>query len=96
MSHLLDLPASTLKLDQRFVEKLPEDKHSVALVRAIITMAQSMGMKSVAEGVERSEQLRFLQSNGCDAYQGFLADLALPHDKALALAARRKLVPDSV
>jgi diguanylate cyclase len=86
ISQLLVLPASTVKLDRHFIDKLPHDKQSVALVRAIITMASSMEMSTVAEGVESREQLIFLRDHGCDAYQGFLAGQALPAKDALALA----------
>lgn len=86
LGHLLDLPAATVKIDRRFVEKLPEDKHSIALVRAILTMAQSMGMRTVAEGVERTEQLEFLRENGCDACQGFLGGNAMPAAAAITFA----------
>jgi predicted signal transduction protein with EAL and GGDEF domain len=84
LGHLLDLPATAIKIDKRFVDKLPNDKHSIALVRAILTMAQSMGMKTVAEGVERTEQLHFLRENGCDACQGYLGGNAMPAEAALA------------
>lgn len=93
ISHLLDLPASTVKLDKRFVDKLPFDKHSVALVRAIITMASSMGMRTIAEGVERTDQLEFLRNNGCDAYQGYLAGLAQPPENALHLVSIWRSLP---
>lgn len=86
LGHLLDLPATTIKIDKRFVDKLPGDKHSIALVRAILTMAQSMGMQTVAEGVERAEQLDFLRENGCDACQGYLGGNAMAADAALAFA----------
>jgi EAL domain-containing protein (putative c-di-GMP-specific phosphodiesterase class I) len=47
-------------------------------------MAQSMGMNTVAEGVERTEQLHFLRENGCDACQGYLGGNAMPAEAALA------------
>jgi diguanylate cyclase (GGDEF)-like protein len=84
LAHLLDLPAAVIKIDKRFVDKLPGDKHSIALVRAILTMAQSMGMQTVAEGVEREEQLQFLRENGCDAWQGFLRVSPMPAAEAQA------------
>jgi EAL domain-containing protein (putative c-di-GMP-specific phosphodiesterase class I)/GGDEF domain-containing protein len=92
LGHLLDLPASTIKIDKRFVDKLPSDKQSIALVRAMLTMAQSMGMQAVAEGVERAEQLEFLRENGCDACQGYLGGNAMPLEAALAFV-QAKLRP---
>lgn len=88
LGHLLDLPAATVKLDKRFIDKLPHDKNSAALVRAVLTLASGLGMKTVAEGVERQDQLDFLTENGCDGYQGYYASLALPHIAALDFAQR--------
>jgi len=86
LGQLLDLPASAVKIDKRFVEKLPGDRNSAALVRSMITLASGLAMQSIAEGVETDEQLAFLRENGCDAYQGFRAGKALPYPQALALA----------
>jgi diguanylate cyclase (GGDEF)-like protein len=88
LGHLLDLPASSVKLDKRFIDKLPHDKDSAALVRAVLTLASGLNMKTVAEGVERSEQLEFLRLQGCDCYQGFYASLALPMIAALDFTQR--------
>jgi len=88
LGQLLDLPASTLKIDKRFVDKLPADRDSAALVKGIVMIASGMGMRTIAEGVESPEQLRFLTENNCDAYQGYLAGVALPPKAALDLAAR--------
>jgi len=86
LGQLLDLPASAVKIDKRFVEKLPGDRNSAALVRSMITLASGLAIQSIAEGVETGEQLEFLRENGCDAYQGFRAGKALPYTQALALA----------
>lgn len=95
LGHLLDLPATTLKIDQRFVSKLPADKRSIALVRAMLTMAQSMDMQTVAEGVERQEQLEFLRANGCEACQGFLGGNPMPAEEALRFACERLKGPST-
>lgn len=89
LGQLLDLPAGAVKIDRRFIEKLPGDKHSAALVRAMITLASGIGMQAIAEGVENTDQLDFLIDNDCNAYQGFLASKALPHGQALAFARSR-------
>jgi EAL domain-containing protein (putative c-di-GMP-specific phosphodiesterase class I) len=86
LSRLLDLPADAIKIDKRFVDKLPHDKHSAALVRSMITLASGLGMKIIAEGVEQQSQLNFLRDNGCDACQGFSFSAALPFDEALSRA----------
>jgi EAL domain-containing protein (putative c-di-GMP-specific phosphodiesterase class I) len=86
LGQLLDLPAYAIKIDKRFVEKLPQDKDSAALIRAMITLAAGLGMQAIAEGVEQEVQLDFLREHGCDACQGFRSAPALPAPAALALA----------
>ncbi len=86
LGHLLDLPAYSVKLDKRFIDKLPHDKKSAALVRAVITLASGLGMTAVAEGVEHEGQLEFLRQHGCTAYQGYRAGMAMPYTVALDMA----------
>jgi diguanylate cyclase (GGDEF)-like protein len=86
IGQLLDLPADIVKLDKRFIRQLPAAGQGGTLVRAIIGMAQGMGKTTIAEGVENREQLDFLRSAGCTAYQGFLAGAALPEREACELA----------
>lgn len=86
IGQLLDLPADIVKLDKRFIRQLPAAGQGGTLVLAIIGMAQGMGKTTIAEGVENREQLDFLRSAGCTAYQGFLAGAALPEREACELA----------
>lgn len=86
LSRLLDLSADAIKIDKRFVDQLPHDKQSAALVRSMITLATGLGMKVIAEGVENLAQLEFLREIGCDACQGFTFSAALPFEAALELA----------
>jgi EAL domain-containing protein (putative c-di-GMP-specific phosphodiesterase class I)/GGDEF domain-containing protein len=88
LGHLLDLPAHSVKLDKRFIERLPYDKKSAALVRAVITLASGLGMTAVAEGVEHDEQLHFLRQHGCTAYQGYRAGMAMPYTVAIDIATK--------
>jgi EAL domain-containing protein (putative c-di-GMP-specific phosphodiesterase class I) len=60
-----------LKIDQGFVAGLPNDDDDVAIVRVIIALARSMGMQIHAEGIEQSEQARFLLEHQCDMGQGY-------------------------
>lgn len=66
------LPISTLKIDRSFVSELASNAQDVAIVEAVITMANSMGLRTVAEGVEESNQNVALQALGCDDAQGYL------------------------
>jgi EAL domain-containing protein (putative c-di-GMP-specific phosphodiesterase class I) len=71
LSYLQHLPFNTLKIDRSFVEGIPANRSNAKLVKAIVAMAQSLGMELVAEGVEHSEQVTFLQALGCDLLQGY-------------------------
>lgn len=72
LSYLKRLPIDVLKIDRSFIIGLPSNDNDASITKAIITMAHSLGMEVVAEGVENEEQLRFLAENGCDQGQGFL------------------------
>lgn len=72
MNYLRRMPVSTLKVDRAFLSGIPHDRHDVAITRTILSMARSLDLKTVAEGVERAEQLAMLRDEGCDSVQGFL------------------------
>ena len=72
LSYLKRLPIDVLKIDRSFVTGLPFSENDASITKAIITMAHSLGMKVVAEGVENRQQLTFLAENGCDEVQGYL------------------------
>lgn len=71
LAYLKELPVDVLKIDKSFVDNLAEDKQNQAIVRAIILLAKSLGIKTLAEGVERSEELAFLTAEGVDSIQGY-------------------------
>lgn len=72
LSQLKLFPVSTLKIDRSFVGDIQIDASDDVLVDAIITLAQKLGLRTVAEGVETAEQVAFLKARGCDCYQGYL------------------------
>ena len=72
LAYLKVLPVSKLKIDKSFMDGIPHDANDVAIAKAIIALAHSLGMQLVAEGVETDAQLAFLHQYGCEAYQGWL------------------------
>jgi diguanylate cyclase (GGDEF)-like protein len=72
LAYLKRFPIGKLKIDRSFVTGLPDDGRDAGIVRAILQMAQALGMKVVAEGVETEAQHRFLVEAGCHHFQGFL------------------------
>tara|TARA_R110002049_G_scaffold73666_8_gene190267 strand:- start:3922 stop:5721 length:1800 start_codon:yes stop_codon:yes gene_type:complete len=71
MSHLKRFAVHKLKIDQSFIRDVASDRDDQAIVTAIIQMARSLGMTTIAEGVETAEQLAFLLAQRCDALQGY-------------------------
>ena len=71
LSYLRELPVDELKIDKSFIDDMPFDKDACAIVKSIISLAKSLGYKTVAEGVEKEEQQKYLLENGCDIIQGY-------------------------
>jgi diguanylate cyclase (GGDEF)-like protein/PAS domain S-box-containing protein len=71
LGRLQDLPVDRLKIDRSFIERITFGEDEAPIVTGIIAMAHSLRLKVVAEGIETSEQLKFLRLNGCDHGQGY-------------------------
>jgi EAL domain-containing protein (putative c-di-GMP-specific phosphodiesterase class I) len=84
LTHLKRFPVDVLKVDKSFVRDMLADPGDAAIVRAVVGLGQSLGMRVVAEGVESEEQLAWLRRQGCDYAQGFLFAPALPAEAAAA------------
>ena len=80
LSYLAKLPVDTLKIDRSFVIEMTESPEGLALVSTIVTLAYSLKLKVVAEGVETEEQARLLRALACDEMQGYLVSTPVPHD----------------
>jgi diguanylate cyclase (GGDEF)-like protein len=81
LAYLKQLPVDTLKIDQAFVTNLRNDPDDHAIVRAIIALAQSLGLHTVAEGVEDADSWRLLARLNCDLAQGYHLSRPLPADQ---------------
>ena len=68
----MQLPISTLKIDRSFIEPIKHAGSNVEIVQTIVMLAQSLGMKVIAEGVETVEQHQALLNLGCHHFQGYL------------------------
>jgi EAL domain-containing protein (putative c-di-GMP-specific phosphodiesterase class I) len=91
LSYLKRFPAGTVKIDRDFVAGLPDRHDDAAIVRAVATLAHSLGMVVVAEGVETARQLDFLRQAGCDQVQGYLTGRPLPAEAMAAVLDTRPL-----
>ncbi|HYD55741.1 MAG TPA: bifunctional diguanylate cyclase/phosphodiesterase, partial [Burkholderiales bacterium] len=89
LSYLKRFQPAELKLDRSFVNGLPGNADDVSITKAVISMAHSLGMKVVAEGVETEAQRAFLQSRGCDQMQGYLLSRPVPAPACSAFLAVR-------
>lgn len=90
LTYLKRLPVDMLKIDQSFVRDATCDPNDAEIIRAIVAMARSLGLALVAEGVEQQDQLDFLQSQGCNLYQGYLFSKPLPQEAFRELLGRQR------
>lgn len=90
LSYLSALPIDRLKIDKSFVASSFSDANSAVIIEAVISLARSLGMTTIAEGVETEAQRRFLRQQGCEQIQGYLMGRPMP---AEAIAAFLQRVP---
>lgn len=91
LGYLKRLPVDKIKLDRAFIKDLPHDQADASIVKAVLAMAEGMGLEVVAEGVETKEQCQFLVNSGCTAVQGFYFARPLP-----AAELEKRLISESL
>jgi EAL domain-containing protein (putative c-di-GMP-specific phosphodiesterase class I)/GGDEF domain-containing protein len=84
LAYLKRFPIDCVKIDRAFIKDMPENTDDVAIARTIVAMAKSLGLTTVAEGVETAEQLELLKTMGCDQIQGYFFSRPLPADDFMA------------
>ncbi len=94
LSYLSRLPIDCLKIDRSFVSRVHERGHDAAITQAVISLAHSLAVRVIAEGVETVEQLEFLRMHRCDQGQGYLFSPAVDPEAMAKLLAAGTLEPD--
>jgi EAL domain-containing protein (putative c-di-GMP-specific phosphodiesterase class I) len=85
LSHLQQFPVDILKIDRSFLHRMHQGPHDAALIKTIITLAKLLSLRTIAEGVEDSEQQRQLRELGCDSAQGFFFGRPMSPDEVEAM-----------
>ncbi|MDA0353202.1 MAG: EAL domain-containing protein [Chloroflexi bacterium] len=91
LSYLRQLPADVLKIDRSFVSDVDHDDREASIVRAVVRVAEALGMRVVADGIEREEQAHFLAQIGCESGQGYY--FARPAEAAITAELVRNHIP---
>jgi len=85
LNYLARLPVDTLKIDRSFVMRMREAGYPRNIVAMIVSLAHTLGLKVIAEGVEEDEQRRLLRELGCDQIQGYLMSRPVPAENIDAM-----------
>jgi diguanylate cyclase (GGDEF)-like protein/PAS domain S-box-containing protein len=93
LSYLSRLPIDCLKIDRSFVNRIRQLGPDAAIAQAVISLAHSLGLRVIAEGVETADQLEFLCSHGCEQGQGYLFSAAVPPEAMATFLAAGSLAP---
>lgn len=93
LSYLKQLPINALKIDQSFVSGIGTNANDTAIVTALITMAHSLELKVIAEGVETEQQLAFLRAHRCEGMQGYLFSPPVPAERFEELLQEGRMLP---
>ena len=94
LGYLKQFPVDLIKIDRSFIAELPDSQLDKTLVATMVSMAQALNIKTIAEGVETRAQMRFLQSLGCQHQQGFLFFRPMPAEDFVAW--RQSIVQENI
>jgi Amt family ammonium transporter len=92
LSYLKRFPIDTIKIDRSFVIECNLNSEDAAICSAIISLARSLGLKTLAEGVDQPGQLDFLRTEGCFAYQGYFFSKPLPAEEMAVLLQKKSVL----
>ncbi len=90
LSYLTRLPLDQLKIDRSFIRNLPDNPNDAVVAQTIITLANSLGLSVIAEGVETEAQRKFLAQHGCPVYQGYLFNQPMDSERFEVLLTNRR------
>ncbi len=93
LSYLKRFPIDSIKIDRSFIRDIEKDPDDKIIASTIVSMARSLGLKAIAEGVETAHQLSFLRETGCDAAQGFFLSYPLNEAKMTDLLRSKQVAP---
>ncbi len=96
LSYLKRFPFDRVKIDRSFVKDITTDADDAAISKAIISMAHSLGIRVVAEGVETAAQCQFLRRHRCDEMQGYYFSRPLPPVEITALLIEKRHLPENI
>ncbi|HEX4866452.1 MAG TPA: EAL domain-containing protein [Acidimicrobiales bacterium] len=91
LSHLRQLPVTELKVDKSFVQTMTTNDHDAVIVRALVDLGRSLGLHTVAEGVESTDAYELLREMGCEEAQGYLLSRPLPAEQFLKWLERQNV-----
>lgn len=96
LNYLRSFPFDKIKIDRCFVDEIDSREDCQAIVKSVVDLANSLGISTTAEGVERDEQLNYLRNNGCIEAQGYLYSRAVPQNELTNLRVRSDVIADKL